>query len=128
MVELLTKRTHGTQALRAQPSMNGADAAFQIAVPDTALGELADLFKLLADNTRLRILYFLTQQHEIHVQSLCSLLDQNQPAVSHHLAQLMKARLLQRRRQGKRNYYSLRSGHLTELLNQFFERLPEHPR
>ena len=63
-------------------------------LPDLAtLGEdtahdLVQLFKLLADETRLRIMYYLMQQDELNVRTLCRLLRQSQPAVSHHLALL----------------------------------------
>lgn len=128
MVELLTSPIRGPQTRHPKSSTNGTRRTTRRNVPESALVELSTLFKLLADDTRLRILYFLTQQPELHVQALCNRLGQSQPAVSHHLAQLMKARLLERRRQGKCNFYSLQSGCITDLLNEFFERLPESQR
>ena len=49
------------------------------------------LFKLLSDETRLQILHFLTQRKELNVGTFCELLQQSQPAVSHHLALLKTA-------------------------------------
>jgi ArsR family transcriptional regulator len=68
---------------------------------------LVQLFKLLADETRLRILYYLMQQNELNVRTLCRLLKQSQPAVSHHLALMRGAGILECRRDGKHNFYHL---------------------
>jgi ArsR family transcriptional regulator len=69
--------------------------------------ELVQLFKLLADETRLRIIYYLMQQSEINVRTFCRLLRQSQPAVSHHLALLRSAGIIECRRDGKHNFYRL---------------------
>jgi DNA-binding transcriptional ArsR family regulator len=70
-----------------------------------AFSDWADLFTLLSDRTRLRILYHLSQADELHVGALCDLLEQRQPAVSHHLALLRDAGLVCSRRDGKHNFY-----------------------
>src|SRR4029079_15988504 len=92
---------------------------------ETAIADLVSLFKLLSDETRLRILYFLTQRSELHVRALCDLLGQSQPAVSHHLAILRVAGLIDRRREGKHNYYALHTGRLTDFFDKFLAHLPE---
>jgi ArsR family transcriptional regulator len=74
---------------------------------EATAGDLARLFKLLADETRLKIMYFLMQKDELNVRMLCRLLGQSQPAVSHHLALLRTAGILERRRDGKHNFYHL---------------------
>ncbi|MFO0882671.1 MAG: metalloregulator ArsR/SmtB family transcription factor [Pirellulales bacterium] len=74
---------------------------------DQTTHDLVQLFKLLADETRVRILHYLLQSEEINVRSLCQLLEQSQPAVSHHLALLRQAGLIQCRREGKHNFYHL---------------------
>ena len=92
---------------------SGNGAAAQIPAPELAtLGDdtsrdLVQLFKLLADETRLRILYYLMQQEELNVRMLCRLLGQSQPAVSHHLALLRVAGIIECRRDGKHNFYHL---------------------
>jgi ArsR family transcriptional regulator len=96
-----------------------------LAVPQELVADLGRLFKLLADETRLRILYFLTQRAELHVRALCELLGESQPAVSHHLALLRDAGLIDRRRQGKHNFYALRTDRLTRLLDSVFAAMPE---
>jgi ArsR family transcriptional regulator, arsenate/arsenite/antimonite-responsive transcriptional repressor len=84
-----------------------------------ALGKsLAELFRILGDDTRMRILYFLYKVPELNVRALCDQLTQSQPAVSHHLAMLKKAGFLESRREGKNNYYRLRNREVCELLNQ----------
>ena len=69
------------------------------------LRDLAASFKLLADETRLRVLSLLVQHGELNVRTLCEQLDQSQPAVSHHLALLRHAGMIRARRDGKHNFY-----------------------
>ncbi|MFT7642437.1 MAG: ArsR family transcriptional regulator [Pirellulaceae bacterium] len=69
--------------------------------------DLVQLFKLLADDTRLQILNYLAQEEELNVRTLCNLLNQSQPSVSHHLALLKVSGLIGMRRDGKHNFYSL---------------------
>src|SRR5215831_12740362 len=87
--------------------------------PRTILG-LAQVFKLLADESRLKILLALAQDGELHVTALCELLNQTQPAVSHHLTLLRMVGLVGYRRDGKHNYYRVESRLVGELLEQFF--------
>jgi ArsR family transcriptional regulator len=82
--------------------------------------DLVQLFKLLADETRLRILYYLMQTEELNVCALCRLLGQSQPAVSHHLALLKGAGIIQCRRDGKNNFYRLVPKRCQEYLNIVF--------
>ncbi len=89
-------------------------------VSDQAVRELAQVFKLLSDETRLRILFYLAQSTEIHVTDLCARLGQSQPAVSHHLALLRVSGLIESRREGKHNFYSVRTDHFGELLVNLF--------
>lgn len=81
---------------------------------------LTQIFKLLADESRLKILLALAEGGEIHVSALCDLLDQTQPAVSHHLTLLRMTGLVGFRRDGKHNYYRIESGLISDLLEQFF--------
>ena len=90
--------------------------------------ELAQVFKLLSDETRLRILLYLAQNQELHVTDLCKRLGQSQPAVSHHLALLRVSGLIESRREGKHNYYSVRTDHFGELLVDLFSAAGPIPR
>ncbi|MFO1020752.1 MAG: metalloregulator ArsR/SmtB family transcription factor [Planctomycetales bacterium] len=88
--------------------------------------DLVQVFKLLSDETRLRILMYLIHEGELHVTALCEKLSQSQPAVSHHLALLRVAGLIEARRDGKHNFYSVRSNHFRRLMTQLFKNLISH--
>jgi ArsR family transcriptional regulator, zinc-responsive transcriptional repressor len=66
----------------------------------------ANLLKHLSDSTRLQVVSLLSEG-ERHVGGLCDEFDLSQPAVSHHLALLRHGGIVDRRRQGKNNIYSL---------------------
>lgn len=89
-------------------------------VADETIAGLADVFKLLADKSRLKILLNLAHDGERHVSALCNLLGQSQPAVSHHLTLLRMAGLVGYRRDGKHNFYRVDSSFVGELLERFF--------
>jgi ArsR family transcriptional regulator len=82
--------------------------------------DLVQVFKLLADETRLRILMYLMKDNELHVTALCERLQQSQPAVSHHLALLRVAGLIEARRDGKHNFYSVRTKHFHRIMGELF--------
>lgn len=65
------------------------------------------LFKCLADDTRARLMFLITQEQELCVCELTCALDQSQPKTSRHLAQLRGCGLLADRRQGQWVYYRL---------------------
>src|SRR5688500_12266121 len=69
--------------------------------------DLAQLFTLRADATRVRTLHYMMQREQLNARTLCKLLGQSQPAVSHHLALLRVAGLIECRRDGKHNFYPL---------------------
>jgi ArsR family transcriptional regulator len=64
----------------------------------------------------------------MHVTDLCNRLGQSQPAVSHHLALLRVSGLIESRREGKHNFYSVRADHFGELLISLFSSTGEMPR
>jgi len=97
-------------------------------VQDTLMQDMAGVFKLLADRTRLRILVHLARNGEAHVRSLCELVDQSQPAVSHHLALMRAAGLLVCRREGKHNFYRVVSHRFQLLIDGLFNEVPETKR
>lgn len=75
-----------------------------------AFDDWTELFAMLSDRTRLRILFHLSQTAELHVGALCELLAQPQPAVSHHLSRLRSAGVIAARRDGKQRHYRLLPG------------------
>lgn len=97
-------------------------------LPEETGHTLAGLFKLLADETRLRIIYFLMQRSEINVRTFCHLLGQSQPAVSHHLAMLKEAGILDARRDGKHNFYRVVPKRAQEFADVLFGGRPGQPR
>ncbi|HRX82384.1 MAG TPA: metalloregulator ArsR/SmtB family transcription factor [Pirellulaceae bacterium] len=96
-------------------------------LPDDSVGQLVQLFKLLADETRIRILYLLHQADELNVLELCNLLDQRQPSVSHHLALLRVAGLIDMRRDGKHNYYRIVLKEFESLIGRVFQGTDVNP-
>jgi ArsR family transcriptional regulator len=89
-------------------------------VPDGTIKKLTEVFKMLADKSRLKIVLALAQDGEKHVSDLCAMLGQSQPAVSHHLTLMRMAGLVGYDRHGKHNYYHLAGENMRELLEQFF--------
>jgi len=87
--------------------------------------DLVQVFKLLADETRLKILMYLLREQELHVSALCDRLNQSQPAVSHHLALLRVAGLIEPRRDGKHNFYSVREKHFHKLIGELFKTMSD---
>jgi ArsR family transcriptional regulator len=92
----------------------------RIKVSDRTIEGLSEIFKLLSDKSRLKILLALAQDGELHVSALCELLGQSQPAVSHHLTLLRMRNLVGFRRDGKHNFYRIDSALVSDLLEQFF--------
>jgi ArsR family transcriptional regulator len=90
--------------------------------------DLASAFKLLGDDTRLRILTYLIQNGELHVTDLCERVGQNQPAISHHLALLRVSGLIEPRREGKHNFYSVNIHAFGELLARLLSASGETPK
>jgi ArsR family transcriptional regulator len=105
------------------------DATEHDAIPEFSSqleDDLVGIFKLLADRMRMRILMSLVREGEMHVSALCQRLDQNQPAVSHHLALLKVAGMIQSRRDGKHNYYSIRKNRFHAILDELFRAMTNH--
>ena len=117
-----------SRKVSSRPSGSGQGAETMPEVSDQAVRELAQVFKLLSDETRLRILFYLAQNNELHVTELCNRLGQSQPAVSHHLALLRVSGLIESRREGKHNFYSVRTDHFGDLLLNLFSASGEIPK
>jgi ArsR family transcriptional regulator, arsenate/arsenite/antimonite-responsive transcriptional repressor len=109
---------------KAAEEMNDPEVESMPELAETTVKELVSIFKLLSDETRLRILFYLTQRDELHVRALCSLLGQSQPAVSHHLALLRVAGLIEPRRSGKHNFYRILPQRFQDLLDTLFGSVP----
>jgi len=89
-------------------------------LPEGEVVLLAEIFKVLGDPTRIRILQALSQR-ELCVCDLAELLGMSQSAVSHQLRVLRTARLVRYHKEGKMVHYSLDDQHVTTLFNQGLE-------
>jgi ArsR family transcriptional regulator len=113
--------THSTATVRVRATKTPPPLpSSPIRVSPGIINRLKDVFKMLADESRLKIVLALAQESELHVSALCELLGQSQPAVSHHLTLMRMVGLVGYRRDGKHNYYHLATGYLRDLLEQFF--------
>ncbi|MEG0771947.1 metalloregulator ArsR/SmtB family transcription factor [Clostridium sp.] len=91
---------------------------------DEILYELADLFKIFGDSTRIKIICALFQS-EMCVCDIATLLGMNQSAISHQLRVLKQARLVKYRKEGKVVYYALDDDHVKGIFDQGLAHLNE---
>ncbi len=92
--------------------------------PDEQLYDLAELYKIFGDSTRIKILYVLLQG-EMCVCDISTLLGISQSAVSHQLKILRHADLVKPRREGKTVFYSLADDHVKTIINNGIEHILE---
>ncbi len=85
---------------------------------------LSELFRILSDETRTKIVYLLSFK-ELCVCDLAGLLDMSLPAISHHLRLLKALRLVKYRRKGKSVFYSLDDHHIVKLIREAQEHFAE---
>lgn len=81
------------------------------------LYDLAELFKVFGDTTRIKILWGLAES-EMCVCDIAALLNMTQSAISHQLRVLKQARLVKYRKEGKIVYYSLDDDHVKQIFAQ----------
>ncbi len=91
---------------------------------DEFLYDLAELFKVFGDSTRIKILYVLFES-ELCVYDIAQLLGLTQTAVSHQLRVLKNNKLVRFRKEGKIVFYSLADDHVTRIINQGMEHICE---
>ncbi|EOL42124.1 ArsR family transcriptional regulator [Enterococcus phoeniculicola] len=87
--------------------------------------KVSQLYKVLSDPTRLKILFFL-KTGEKNVTSISQEVDMEQSAVSHQLKLLRDNRVVKSRREGKTMLYSLDDHHVLDILDQTFEHVQHH--
>lgn len=92
--------------------------------PDEQLYDLAELFKVFGDSTRIRILYALLES-EMCVGDMAQLLGLTQTACSHQLRVLKNSKLVRFRRDGKIMFYSLADDHVRSILAKGMEHILE---
>ena len=94
-------------------------------LPDEeSLYDLAELFKVFGDTTRIRILYVLFES-EMCVCDIAEILNMTQSAISHQLRVLKQARLVRSRREGKQIYYFLADEHVRTIIGQGMDHVEE---
>lgn len=94
-------------------------------MPETnLLYDLAELYRIFADSTRIRILYVLFEK-EVCVCDIAAVLNMTVSAVSHQLRLLRGAHLVRFRREGKTCFYSLADDHVKTIIGQGMEHLTE---
>lgn len=91
---------------------------------DELICDLADLFKIFGDTTRMRILYAL-QEGEMSVGTISAALGMTQSAISHQLKVLKSNNLITNRREGKTIYYFLADDHVRTIVAMGYEHLTE---
>lgn len=84
---------------------------------ENILSDLADLFNVFGDTTRIKILHVLSKS-EMCVCDISALINMNRSSVSHQLKTLRQAKLVKYRREGKIVYYSLSNNHVKQVFNQ----------
>ena len=91
---------------------------------EDTLYDLAELFRIFGDSTRIRILYVLFEA-EMCVCDIAALLGMTQSAISHQLRALKNARLVKARREGKTVFYALADDHVKTIINQGLDHVQE---
>ena len=104
--------------------MAKADDCRIAGMTEQELLELADLFKMFSDSTRIKILYDLFDG-EKNVTEICEDIEMNQSAVSHQLKALKTSKLIKSRRDGKAIYYSLDDDHVKTIIAMGKEHIEE---
>lgn len=91
---------------------------------DEVLYDLAELFKVFGDSTRIRILYALFET-ELCVGDIAQILNLSQSSVSHQLRILKSSKLVKFRREGKIMFYSLDDDHVRTMISMGMEHIEE---
>ncbi len=88
------------------------------------IDDVSNLFKVLGDPTRSKILYTL-EEAELNVSEICECVDMNKSAVSHQLRILRDAKLVKSRKDGKEVYYSFDDEHISTIFKFGLEHINE---
>ncbi len=91
---------------------------------DEILYDLAELFKIFGDSTRIKILYVLSE-NELCVNDIAQVLNMTQSSVSHQLRILKDSKLVRFRREGKSIFYALDDEHVRNIINMGMEHVEE---
>ena len=92
-----------------------ADSQLDRLLPEDQIGLIVEVFRMLADGTRVQILWALVDR-EVSVNDLAGEIRKPGPSVSQHLAKLRMARLVRTRRDGNQIFYQLENDHVRQLV------------
>ncbi|MFW0788176.1 ArsR/SmtB family transcription factor [Gordonia sp. CPCC 205333] len=95
--------------------MNADSGSCRRRLDDDQIGLVVEVFRMLADGTRVRLLWAL-RDREMSVSQLADEVGKAAPSVSQHLAKLRMARLVRTRREGTTIYYSVENEHIRQLV------------
>lgn len=118
------KNTDSSAEVNKNGGQNHINTISEQMPPDEILYDLAELFKIFGDTTRIKILYALFED-ELCVSEIADLLGVTQTAVSHQLRILKTNKLVKFRKEGKMVYYSLSDEHVTGIINMGMEHVEE---
>lgn len=91
---------------------------------DDEIYDLAELFKVFADSTRMKMIYAL-MENELCVCDLANIVNTTQSAISHQLKILRQSKLVKFRKEGKVVYYSLDDEHISQIVKKGREHIEE---
>ena len=120
----MTKRDHAEVCEELCTHQDILDRVKPDMPDEERLYDLAELFKVFGDTTRIRILYVLFES-EMCVCDIAALLNMTQSAISHQLKILKQARLVRNRREGKTVFYFLDDDHVRTVIGQGMEHIEE---
>ena len=113
------RTSRATRRAAAPPTVTAVAPTGDKVTADT-IEKMCEVFKMLSDPSRFKILLALSQNGPMNVSDLRDLIKQSQPAVSHHLSLMRYARLVRCDRKGKNNFYRLDSTQASRMLEQLF--------
>lgn len=91
---------------------------------DGLIYDIAELFKVFADSTRMKIIYALMEE-ELCVCDIANIVQTTQSAISHQLRILKQSKLVKYRKEGKVVYYSLDDEHISQIVMKGREHIEE---
>lgn len=117
-----TEELPSCRQVQVHPSL--IEAAEEQMPDEEILYDLAELFKVFGDSTRIKILFVLFQS-EMCVCDIAELLHMTQSAISHQLRVLKQSQLVKYRREGKTVFYALADNHVKTILGQGLDHIAE---
>ena len=120
--QMPTEELQSCSQVQVHPSL--IETAEEQMPDEEILYDLAELFKVFGDSTRIKILFVLFQS-EMCVCDIAALLHMTQSAISHQLRVLKQSQLVKYRREGKTVFYSLADNHVKTILGQGLDHIEE---